>query len=149
MTPIELGWTGLALVGIWLAYLNGSEANRDLRALGGMTNGRRTIAVGNLRREVVRGLVQVDFAILGGMAMFDILVGPVFVSGLLLASFAMNANSYFDRRDRLYLLEYGIQARDDKGRFVRIPETQDQREDRQFGEVRRDLEQKHMDETND
>ena len=77
--------------------------------------------------------------------MFDILVGPVFVSGLLLASFAMNANSYFDRRDRLYLLEYGIQARDDKGRFVRIPETQDQREDRQFGTERRALEQKHLD----
>ena len=145
MSPIELLWTALALGGMWLAYVNGSEANRDLRALNGMTNGRRTIAIGNLRREVIRGLVQVDFLILGIMAIFDVLVGPVFVSGLLLASFAMNANSYFDRRDRLYLLEYGIQARDDKGRFVRIPETQDQREDRQFGTERRALEQKHLD----
>ena len=118
MTPIELLWTFLAIAGMWLAYVNGSEANRDLRALNGKTNGRRTIAIGNLRREVIRGIVQVDFLILGVMAIFDILVGPVFVSGLLLASFAMQLNSYLDRRDRIYLLEHGMAARDDKGRFI-------------------------------
>ena len=145
MSPIEIAWTVLALIGMWLAYVNGSEANRDLRALGGKQNGRRTIAIGNLRREALRGLVQVDFLILGLMAVFNILVGPVFVSGLLLASVAMNVNSYLDRRDRLYLLEHGMQARDDQGRFIRLPETQDQREDRQFGTERRALEQKHLD----
>jgi hypothetical protein len=111
-------WLALAASGIWLARLNGLEALKDYQALGGHVNGRRTIAVGNIRREIVRGLIQVDFVILGLLALLDVLSGVVFVSGLLLASVGMQVNSYLDRRDRLYLTANGIQARDEQGRFT-------------------------------
>jgi hypothetical protein len=111
-------WLALAASGIYLAHRNGTEALRDFQALGGHTNGRRTIAIGNIRREIVRGLIQVDFAILGILALLDILGGVVFVAGLLLASVGMQLNSYLDRRDRLYLTANGIQARDEQGRFT-------------------------------
>jgi hypothetical protein len=114
-----LVWLGLAASGIWLAYVNGNEALQDFQALGGHTNGRRTISVGNIRREIIRGLIQVDFAILGILALLDVLGGVVFVAGLLLASVGMQTNSWLDRRDRVYLNRYGIQARDESGRFTK------------------------------
>jgi hypothetical protein len=112
-------WLALAASGIWLAHRNGTEAMRDFQALGGNTNGRRTIAVGNIRREIVRGLIQVDFLILGVLGLLNILGGVVFVAGLLLASVGMQLNSFLDRRDRQYLTTYGLQARDDHGRFTK------------------------------
>lgn len=112
-------WIALAVSGIWLARVNALEALRDYQALGGSRNGRRTIAVGNIRREVVRGLIQVDFLILGVLALLDVLSSVVFVSGLLLASVGMQVNSYLDRRDRTYLTANGLQPRDDQGRFTK------------------------------
>ena len=142
-SPIVIAWIVIAETGLYLAYLNGAESLADYQALGGSLNGRRTIAVGNMRREIVRGLIAFDFIAIGAL----VLVGArgVAAPGLILASAGMVLNSYLDRRDRMYLLKYGIQARDELGRFVRVPETQDQREDRQFGEVRRELEQEHLD----
>src|SRR5690606_14212528 len=58
-------WIALALLGLYASHLNGIEAIRDFQAVESKTNGRRTIAVGNLRREVVRGLIQFDFLIIG------------------------------------------------------------------------------------
>jgi hypothetical protein len=117
MSPIVIAWIALAIVGLWVSHLNGLEAIRDYQALGGKLNGRRTIAIGNLRREIVRGMIQLDFIIIGVLAIME--VRAVAVPGLFLASAGMVLNSYLDRRDRIYLLRYGLQARDESGRFVK------------------------------
>lgn len=119
MTVLELTWTVLAALGLRLAYLNGIESYRDFQALGGHTNGRRTIAVGNLRREIVRGLIHVAWLAIGVSALLS--QDQEFSAGavvLVLTSAGMDLNSWLDRRDRLYLLEHGMAARDDKGRFI-------------------------------
>lgn len=115
--PVVIAWMLIAEFGIYLAYLNGIESQADLQALGGRTNGRRAIAVGNLRREIVRGLIAADFIAIGAMSLLG-LTGAA-VPGLILGSAGMALNSYLDRRDRLYLLQNGLQPRDEAGRFVR------------------------------
>lgn len=121
MTVIEVAWTLLALVGIWLAYLNGIESYRDLESLGGRQNGRRTIAVGNFRREVVRGLIQIAWLLIGLVALVTPnrtdAVSPLALL-LVLTSAGMTLNSWMDRRDRVYLMRYGLQPRDEAGRFT-------------------------------
>ena len=109
-------WIALALLGVWLAYRNGMEAYQDFQALGGKTNGRRTLAVANLRREIVRGLIHLDFIAIGLLVLFDF--RGVAAPGLILGSAGLVLNSYLDRRDRVYLMEHGMAARDDKGRFI-------------------------------
>jgi hypothetical protein len=114
--PVVIGWLLLAEVGIFLAHQNGKESLADYHSLGGHVNGRRTIAIGNLRREIVRGLIALDFVIIGALILLG--VSGVLVPGLYLASAGMALNSYLDRRDRLYLTANGIQARDEQGRFT-------------------------------
>lgn len=115
-SPIVVLWMVIAELGFYLAYLNGMESMADYQALGGKTNGRRTIAIGNMRREIVRGLIAFDFIAIGIL----VLVGfrGVAAPGLILAAAGMVLNSYLDRRDRLYLLRYGLQARDAEGKFT-------------------------------
>jgi hypothetical protein len=115
--PIVVGWLLLAEIGVYLAHQNGKESLADYHALGGHVNGRRTIAIGNLRREIVRGLIALDFITIGGLTLLG--VSGVVVPGLYLASAGMALNSYLDRRDRLYLTTNGIQARGPDGRYVK------------------------------
>lgn len=119
MTVIEIVWTILALTGFYFAGLNAREALEDYQALGGKQNGRRTIALNTLRREAVRMLIALDFLAIGVMALFDVTPGGVIALGLLLASAGHSLNSYLDRRERLYLLEFGLQPRDSHGRFTK------------------------------
>jgi hypothetical protein len=116
-SPVVLLWMLVAEIGLYLAHVNGIESIRDFQALGGKTNGRRTIAVGNLRREVVRGLIGADFLFIGILALLD--VRGAVVPGLILGSLGISLNSYLDRRDRIYLTKNGLQARDAEGRFVK------------------------------
>lgn len=118
MTIIEIVWTALALVGFYFASLNAREALEDYQALGGRQNGRRTIALNTIRREAVRMLIALDFLAIGVMALFDVTPREVIALGLLLASAGHTVNSYLDRRERLYLLEFGLTPRDSKGRFT-------------------------------
>ena len=121
---IELAWLLTAMAGIALAGLNAWEAILDYRALGGKRNGRRRIALGTVRREALRGLVNAIFLGIGMVAAFtpanpnSTPLGVAVSLGLLIASVAYNLNSLMDRRDRLYLLRYGLQPRDDNGRFI-------------------------------
>ena len=115
-SPIVLLWLALAQVGLYLAYRNGIEALADHQALGGKQNGRRTIAVGNLRREIVRGLIAFDFIVIGILVLLG--ARGIAAPGLILAAAGMNLNSWLDRRDRLYLMQHGLQARDELGRFT-------------------------------
>lgn len=125
VSTIELAWLITAFAGIYLAGLNAWEAILDYRALGGKRNGRRRIALGTVRREALRGLVNAIFLGIGLVAAFtpanpDATPLGVAVSvGLLIASLAYNANSALDRADRIYLLRFGLQPRDEAGRFTK------------------------------
>lgn len=122
---IELAWMLTAIAGLYLSGLNAWEAILDYRALGGKRNGRRRIALGTVRREAVRGVVNALFLGVGIVAAATPAnpqatpLGVAVSVALLIASVAYNMNSALDRRDRIYLLRWGLQARDDNGRFVK------------------------------
>jgi hypothetical protein len=122
---IELAWFLTALTGLYLSALNSWEAILDFRALGGKRNGRRRIALGTVRRESVRGLVNAIFLGIGLVALLTPApesITPLGVAvslGLLMASVAYNLNSALDRADRIYLMTHGLQSRDEAGRFTR------------------------------
>lgn len=121
---IELAWVLTALSGIFLAGLNAYEAWLDYVSLGGKQNGRRRVALGSIRREALRGVVNVLFLSVGVVAGFypanpaATFLGLIVSLVLVLASVAYNVNSFLDRQDRIYLMTHGLQARDDKGRFT-------------------------------
>ena len=137
---LELLWTGIALVALSLSRLNHSEAKKDIVALAGIRNGRWRIATGNVRRERIRAVIQVAyvaFGILAGQTPASpnpSLAGLIIALGLTVTSAMLALNSYLDRRDRLYLLNFRSPA---------VAETQNQREDREFGDQRRSLEMEH------
>lgn len=122
---IELIWIVTAVSGMYLARLNGVEAWHDFNALGGKQNGRRRIAIGSIRREVVRGFVNACFLVVGVIAALNpanpnaTVLGLVLALVLIMASVSYNVNSFLDRQDRIYLMRYGMSARDDKGRFTK------------------------------
>ena len=136
VSPLELLWSAVALGALFIGWRNYSEAREDLEALGEARNGAWRIARGNIRRERVRAIVN------GSYVAFGILVGftpanpnPTIASlvvsiGLTATSALLALNSYYDRRDRLYLLHHYH----DPG----VPETLIQREDREVGDVRRE-----------
>ncbi len=124
-SPVEVVWLLVVALGLYLSHLNGIEALRDWQALHGISNGRRAIAVGNLRREIVRGLIHFAWLMLGLIAAAIPTRGEITTSGLIvqvvlvLSAAGMTMNSYLDRRDRMYLLTHGMQPRDDLGRFTK------------------------------
>ena len=124
MSLIEIAWLLTALTGLYLSGLNAWEAILDYHALGGRRNGRRRIALGTVRREALRGLVNAIFLGIGIVAAATPAnpsatpLGVAVSLGLLLASVAYNLNSALDRADRIYLLRYGLQPRGPDGKFV-------------------------------
>ena len=113
-----------ALVGTWFSRVNLSESWMDFRALGGITNGRRAIATSNIVTETLRLSIHALYIIAGLFAVTQHSVNPTTPVGLLIlsilvyASWALTAISVISRRTRLYLLRYGLQPRDEHGRFV-------------------------------
>lgn len=93
-------------------------------------------------RDLLLGLA-IPFAIIGTVRAFELQAHVLDVNGvpqiwyLLLTGlppiYAMARYCYFE----LFVIE--------RTRNPNVPETQDQREDRQFGEERRSLEQEHLD----
>lgn len=137
-----------ALVGVWFSRLNLREAWGDFRALGGISNGRRYIAITTIVVETLLLSIHSLYIIAGLVAVSQpgspvTAIGVLILCILVYASWAITAISVLSRRLRHYLSRYGMAVRDGKGRFTKV-ETQDQREDRQFGEARRDLEQQHI-----
>jgi hypothetical protein len=125
-SALELLWTGLALIGLAFSSVNIRDRVLDLLSLGGRKNGRRRLALGDIRREAVR-IVYYLAAIVSGVlaggqaAPPDGLTpaGLVIVSALVLMLVLQVSQSVFDRLDSAYLARYGLTPRDEKGRFTK------------------------------
>ena len=146
-TPVELIWTTLGAIGLYVGTLNAWEALHDFRSLGGLANGRRVIATDNIRRETLRAFSYLQAIVLGVIASFappapvrseTSYIGSLILIGILST---LVINSYLDRRSRLYLMRTGITSRDHREL------TQDEAEDLKFGTERRALESQHLDES--
>jgi hypothetical protein len=139
-STVELLWSAAAIVGLFVAQLNYRETKRDLAALGKIRNGRWRIARGNIRRERVRAIVFTMYLTFGVLAGFSPMnpsasTASVVISVGLVTTLALLAlNSYYDRRDRLYLLHFRSDSR---------PETLLEQEDREVGDTRRDLQSRN------
>jgi hypothetical protein len=139
LSTVELLWSLAAVVALFIAQLNYRETQRDIAALGKIRNGRWRIARGNLRRERVRAIRAGAFLVFGVLAGVTpanpnpTVAGLIITAGLVATSILDAWNSYFDRRDRLYLLHFR------SGR----PETSIEQEDREVGDTRRDLQSRN------
>lgn len=120
----EILFLASALAGTWFSRLNLSESWKDFRALGGITNGRRAIATSNIVTETLRLSIHALYIIAALFAVTQpgrgetTAVGVLILSILVYASWALTAISVISRRTRVYLLRYGLQARDEHGRFT-------------------------------
>lgn len=121
----EILFLASALIGVWFSRLNLSESVKDYRALAGITNGRRAIAVSNIVTETLRLSIHALYIIAALFAMTQHSSGPTSPVGFLILSILVYANwaqtaiSFVSRRTRIYLLQYGLQPRDEKGRFIK------------------------------
>jgi hypothetical protein len=140
---LELLWILNCFIGIGFSVRNWREALADYSTVEGLVNGRRTIAVSTL---IIETLILCKFSIFSllGIAATAIpssesgsIVGLVFGLGFLIATVLLTAISAVNRHTTQYLMTYGIHTG---------PETQDQAEDRRFGEARRALEVEHVEE---
>lgn len=125
-SALELLWTAAAIVGVIFASQNAREAAQDFMALGGKINGRRRLALGDIRREAVRLLIYTVSIIAGVIAGFQpsrpggpSLAGIVVTAILVLIALLQTSQSVLDRLDRRYLMAHGLQARDSTGRFTK------------------------------
>jgi hypothetical protein len=118
----EILFLASALVGSWLSRLNFHEALADHRALGGITNGRRMVARGRIGTEVILGSIHALYILVALVAMTQP-AGPnvnVLIQAILVyASWGMTSISFLSRLVGRYLLEHGMQARDEHGRYVK------------------------------
>ena len=114
-----------AVLGVWFSRMNLHEAVHDFRALGGITNGRRAIAVATIVIETLLlsihalYIIAALFAITQPAPSTTTAVGVLIQSILVYASWAITAVSIVSRRLRRYLSQFGLQARDSSGRFVK------------------------------
>lgn len=74
-------WTSVAGYGLRLSWQNRSNALANLAALGTLGNGRRRIALGDIRRETLRIIIMADYAGIGVAAM--LLESSPFRSGII------------------------------------------------------------------
>lgn len=97
-------WTLTATFGALIAVWNTLDAWADLRALGPISNGRRIIAVGWVRRESFRVFIQATWALIGFLSL-PTASGEASPLVLLLVAtnVAVAANTALDARDRIRL----------------------------------------------
>jgi len=125
-SALELIWTGLALVGLAFSGVNIRDRVLDLLSLGGRKNGRRRLALGDIRREAVRIVYYLAAIVSGVLAGGQASppggltpAGLVIVSALVLMLVLQVSQSVLDRLDSAYLAHYGLTPRDEKGRFTK------------------------------
>jgi hypothetical protein len=120
----ELLFLASAVVGVWFSRSNLREAWADFRALGGIANGRRAIAVATIVSETLLLSIHALYIIAALFAVTQpgsgnsTAIGVLILSILVYASWAITAISIVGRRLRRYLTTHGFQPRDSAGRFV-------------------------------
>lgn len=121
----ELLFLASAIVGVWFSRQNLAEAWGDHRALGGVANGRRAISLSTIVIETLLlsihalYIIAALFAITQPSSGQTTAVGVLILSILVYASWAITGISIISRRLRRYLTAFGLQPRDEKGRFTR------------------------------
>ena len=120
----ELLFLASTLTGVWFSRQNLREAWGDFRALGGLANGRRSIAVTTIVTETLLlsvhalYIIAALFAITQPSAGVTSTVGVLIASILVYASWALTSITILSRRLRRYLVHHGLQPRDSRGRFT-------------------------------
>lgn len=108
LSGIEAIWIALAVTGAAVSISNALDAWADLRAVGGLKNGRRLLAVGAVRREVLRLLIYTMYVFIGVFAgLTPALPGQQlsFVAAILVfTSLILTTNSVLDRHERIALM---------------------------------------------
>lgn len=153
MTIVYL-WCAFSLAGLVFALIARRNALDELKELGDITNGRRRLGKGHVRDESV--VAGIDFVWLLIGLIYVVTQTPVSNPVVALPLLGTNAALAFSTGMRWLDRRYALHARDpnvpetwldrqyaDHTRDPHVPETQDQREDRWFGEQRRDLEAEH------
>lgn len=100
---IELAWVGIAVTGLAASLWGVRDALADLRAVRNLVNGRRVIARGYLRGELVSAAIQAGLVVVGIGPLLD--PEPVRPSPAVVILMAVNAGllvrSLLDALDRL------------------------------------------------
>lgn len=124
-TGFELLFFLSALLGAWFSRKNFWEAWADFRVLGGISNGRRAVAMGTIVIETILGSIHTLYILASLVAVTipasgqpSTVVGILLQSILVYASWGMTGISFTTRRVRHYLNEHGLQGRDQHGRFT-------------------------------
>ena len=101
---IVIIWTLTATFGALIAVWNSYDAWLDLRSLGTLSNGRRIIAAGWVRRELFRVFIQSSWALIGYLALPTAsgAINPI-VLLLLTTNVALAVSTILDARDRIVL----------------------------------------------
>lgn len=101
---IVIVWTLAATIGAVIAAWSIYDAYRDLRAMGAAQNGRRLIAIGWIRREVIRFGIQAVWAGIGVLAIPNATnaVNPIALL-LVATNVAVALNTFLDARERILL----------------------------------------------
>lgn len=147
-TPLEVIWTLVAALGLWVVWRFYNTARANLKyVIESKQNGARIIiARGGIRKGKIRFIAQ------SGMLMVGILAGlwetgqtPIWANvlllvGLILLSTVTSINAHFDLEEDRVLLKYFHEYGGDK------PETVIQKQDREVGDTSRELQEEEASE---
>lgn len=143
-TALPWSWLALAILGLALSFTSLSESILDWRVTK-PSNGFRALALGDIISESIRVVIYVAY---GSLSVFYIMAGvklqrPFGAAILVGALFLLVVKSFVQIAVRRYV-------RHTHGRRIdpTIPMTQNQIEDRDFGEERRALETQHTEDRN-
>lgn len=116
VSDIEVAWTLLAFTGLIFSLFNLRNSYLDLRETDNLTNGRRIIAVSQMKLESTRIIIQLLFLAIGVGAMFLVdastaalplkyqLFGALFRWGLIVSALLITYQSYLSWKIRQVLL---------------------------------------------
>lgn len=135
-------WLAIAIIGLLMASLSLRGSILDYRTTK-PTNGFRLLAIGDIAQESLRVVLYVLFV---GLGIFYIATSQP-VTREIVGWIMVLAEMILVTKTAIQL---GINShlRHSHRRFEGDLETQDQREDREFGEQRRNLEMKHIEDKN-
>lgn len=133
----EALWLLVNVVAFYFTALNYDESKRQKIALHPLVNGRLIIVNGNLRRDrnrLIKILAMIAVGVYAALLPGEV-QNPTWILVLMLVPAILAYDSVADNRDRRHLVRKKMEEV--------LAETQDQREDREFGDKRRALEAKH------